>query len=107
MPFNPSLPAAGSEISSAELREQFTGLKDIFDAIPAPVAETDPVFAASEAASFAPGDKAKLDSAVQRNTTPGIAFAQDVDNTVFFPAMPGKVAVSYDVGSTSVRMDGP
>ena len=61
MPFDPTLPATNSEIKSAELRNQFTGLKDLIDAIPPAPPETDPVFAASEAALFAAGDKAKLD----------------------------------------------
>src|SRR5882672_7081248 len=63
MPFNPTLPITGSEIHSAELRNQFNGLKDLIDAIPAVPPETDPVFAASEAALLLPGDKVKLDAA--------------------------------------------
>jgi len=35
MPFNPSLPITGSPVSSSELRDQFTGLKDLIDAVPA------------------------------------------------------------------------
>jgi hypothetical protein len=34
MPFNPDLPANGSEVTSAELRSQLTGLKALIDAIP-------------------------------------------------------------------------
>ena len=65
MAFNPNLPATDSEMRSEEMRSQFTGLKDLIDAIPAPPPEADPVFAASEAALLVPGDKAKLDAAVQ------------------------------------------
>jgi len=61
MPFDPTLPLANSPLNSAVIRNQFNGLKDLIDALPAPPAETDPVFTASEAALFAPGDKAKLD----------------------------------------------
>jgi len=75
MAFDPTLPVTNSEVRSAELRNQFTGLKELIDAIPAPPAETDPVFAASEAAKLLPGDKAKLDAALQ-------------DPTAFAPAMP-------------------
>jgi len=35
MPFDPALPVADSVISSAELRNQFNGLKTIIDSIPA------------------------------------------------------------------------
>ena len=31
MPFDPTLPANGSQIRSAELRSQFSGLKDLID----------------------------------------------------------------------------
>ncbi|HSU55505.1 MAG TPA: hypothetical protein VLT36_15730, partial [Candidatus Dormibacteraeota bacterium] len=31
MPFNPALPANNSPVSSSELRDQFTGLKDYVD----------------------------------------------------------------------------
>ncbi len=62
MPFNPNLPLTDSEMRSDEMRNQFNGLKDLIDAIPPAVPEADPVFAASEAAQFEPGDKAKLDS---------------------------------------------
>jgi len=34
MPFNPALPVTNSPVSSAELRNQFNGLKAIIDAIP-------------------------------------------------------------------------
>ena len=82
MPFDPNLPLTGSKIKSAELRNQFNGLKEIIDAVPAGPPgpqgpqgpqgppggtnpETDPVFTASEAAQLVPGDKAKLDNALQ------------------------------------------
>jgi hypothetical protein len=35
MAFDPTLPLTGSEVSSAELRNQFNGLKDCIDAVPA------------------------------------------------------------------------
>ena len=35
MPFDPNLPLNGSRATAAELRGQFTGLKDLIDAIPA------------------------------------------------------------------------
>ncbi len=35
MPFNPNLPANNSPIISAELRNQFNGLKTLIDAVPA------------------------------------------------------------------------
>ena len=115
MAFDPALPKFDSEIRSAELRSQFTGLRDLIYAVPVgpqgpqgeqgaqgeagvqgaqgeqgPQGEAgpqgvqgdtgpqgpqgepggtnpelDPVFAASEAAQLVPGDKAKLNSAVQ------------------------------------------
>jgi len=79
MAFDPTLPATNSEIRSAELRNQFNGLKEIIDAVPAGPPgpqgpqgppggtnpETDPVFSASEAAQLVPGDKAKIDTALQ------------------------------------------
>ena len=34
MPFNPALPANNSPVSSAELRNQFTGLKSLVDDCP-------------------------------------------------------------------------
>jgi hypothetical protein len=38
MPYDPSLPAANSPVSSAELRAQFDGLKTLLDALPASAA---------------------------------------------------------------------
>jgi len=62
MSFDPNIPLTDSEMKSAEMRDQFNGLKTLIDAIPPAPPETDPVFAASEAALFVAGDKAKLDS---------------------------------------------
>ena len=65
MPFNPTEPQA-SEITDADvIRDQLNALKALIDAVPVPAAETDPVFNASEAAQLVPGDKNKLDNAVQ------------------------------------------
>ena len=65
MPFNPTEPQA-NEITDADvIRDQLNALKALIDAVPVPAAETDPVFIASEAAQLVPGDKAKLDNAVQ------------------------------------------
>ena len=79
MAFNPNEPQDGADMRADVLRNQFTGLKEIIDAVPAGPPgpqgpqgppggtnpETDPVFTASEAAQFVPGDKAKLDTALQ------------------------------------------
>ena len=65
MPFDPNEPQA-SEITDADvIRDQLNALKALIDAVPVPAAETDPVFNASEAAQLVPGDKNKLDNAVQ------------------------------------------
>ena len=83
--FNPNEPQNGEKVDADVLRDQFNCLNDKIDAVPAgppgpqgPAGpqgpqgdpggvnpELDPVFAASEAAQFVPGDKAKLDSALQ------------------------------------------
>jgi len=65
MPFDHNLPRNNTPADAGEMRNQLNGLKTLIDAIPAPPAETDPVFAASEAALLEPGDKAKLDGALQ------------------------------------------
>ena len=82
MAFNPNEPQNGDEVDANVLRDQFNGLKEIIDAVPAGPPgpqgpqgpqgppggtnpETDPVFSASEAAQLVPGDKAKLDNALQ------------------------------------------
>ena len=79
MAFNPNEPQDGADVRADVLRNQFTSLKALIDAIPAgppgpqgpqcppggPNPETDPVFTASEAAQLVPGDKAKLDNALQ------------------------------------------
>ena len=58
MPFDPSLPAAGSPLQSAVMRNQFNGLKDLIDAVPAgppgpegPVGPQGPPFAGAEVES--------------------------------------------------------
>jgi hypothetical protein len=71
MPFIPTEPQNGEIVDADLLRNQFNGLKDLIDAGPAPEPETDPVFAASEAAKLVAGDKAKLDS------TLGTSFSGD------------------------------
>ncbi len=82
MAFDSSKPVDGTRIVAAELRNQLNALNEKIDAIPAGPPgpqgpqgpqgepggtnpETDPVFSASEAAQLVPGDKAKLDNAVQ------------------------------------------
>ena len=63
--FDPNEPQA-NEITDADVvRDQLNALKALIDAVPVPAAETDPVFAASEAAQLVPGDKSKLDTALQ------------------------------------------
>jgi len=61
--FNPNEPQNSEIVDADLLRDQFNAVHD--EAI-AP--ETDPVFAASEAAKLLPGDKAKLDTALQDPT---------------------------------------
>jgi len=77
--FNPTEPHNGITVDADFLRDQFNSLKGQIDAIPAGPPgpqgpqgppggtnpEADPVFTASEAAQLVPGDKAKLDNAVQ------------------------------------------
>ena len=79
MAFNPNEPQNGDKVDANVLRDQFNGLKEIIDAVPAGPPgpqgpqgppggtnpETDPVFSASEAAQLVPGDKAKIDTALQ------------------------------------------
>jgi len=91
MAFDSSKPVDGTRIVAAELRNQLNALNEKIDAIPAGPPgpqgvpgndgppgpqgpqgpqggtnpETDPVFAASEAAQLVPGDKNKLDNALQ------------------------------------------
>lgn len=69
--FDPNIPRDFTDAVAGEMRDQFTSLKDLIDAVPAPGPETDPVFAASEASKFVAGDKAKLDS------TLGTSFSGD------------------------------
>ena len=85
MAFDSSKPVDGTRIVAAELRNQLNALNEKIDAIPAGPPgpqgpqgpqgepggtnpETDPVFNASEAAQLVPGDKNKLDSALQPGT---------------------------------------
>ena len=65
MPFNPNEPQNGEVVDADLLRNQLNALKALIDAVPTPPPESDPVFTASEAAQLVPGDKAKLDNAVQ------------------------------------------
>lgn len=92
MPFDPTIPAPGSEIRSAELRNQFNSLKALIDVVtpPGPGAEADPVFAASEAAQLIPGDKAKLDSALQPGS-PISQLANDAGYSSFNPNSAGEL----------------
>ena len=63
--FDPTEPQTNESVNADLLREQLTGLKTLIDAVPVPAPETDPVFAASEAAQLVPGDKNKLDNSLQ------------------------------------------
>ena len=101
MAFDPTLPFAHSEITSAELRNQFTGLKDLIDAVPAPGPEADPVFAASEAALLVPEDKAKLDAAVQTSSS---ANLQDL--TLAGDLNVNHISISYSTNQTGAFIDG-
>ena len=65
MPFDTTIPQNGQQFNADVVRDQLNALKALIDAAPVPAAETDPVFTASEAAQLVPGDKNKLDSAVQ------------------------------------------
>ena len=86
MPFDPTLPATNSNVTSAELRNQFTGLKSLIDAVTPPPAETDPVYLAEKGvaggvatltgsgvlpATQVPASLA-LDGIVRGDTTPAI-----------------------------------
>jgi hypothetical protein len=73
--FNPNEPQNGEVVDADVLRNQFNALHD-----EATAPETDPVFAASEAAQFVAGDKAKLDSALQPGTA--LALNQSTPQTV-------------------------
>ena len=83
--FDPTEPKNGEVVDADLLRNQLNSLKALIDAVPAGPPgpqgpqgeqgpqgppggtnpETDPVFSASEAAQLVPGDKAKLDNALQ------------------------------------------
>jgi len=80
--FLPNEPQNGENVDADLLRDQFNSLNNKIDAVPAGPPgpqgpqgpqgppggtnpETDPVFQASEAAQLVPGDKAKLDNALQ------------------------------------------
>ncbi|MCG3148329.1 MAG: hypothetical protein PCFJNLEI_01772 [Verrucomicrobiae bacterium] len=92
MPFDPLLPAPNSPLTSAELRNQFTGLKDLID-----VPETDPVFTGSEAAQFVPGDKARLDAALTSPLTGALLCdEQDIINA-------GHVGVKNSVNNSATN----
>jgi len=65
MPYDPTTPINGTTVDANVLRGKFNFINDKVDALPVPVPETDPVFAASEAALLEPGDKAKIDAALQ------------------------------------------
>ena len=80
--FDPNVPQPGDKLDANVVRDQFNSLNDKIDAVPAGPPgpqgpqgpqgppggtnpETDPVFSASEAAQLVPGDKAKIDTALQ------------------------------------------
>ena len=97
MAFNPNVPQTGDDVDADVLREQFNSLNDKIDTVPAgppgpqgpqgvpgndgapgpqgpqgepggTTPETVPVFLSSEAAQLVPGDKSKLDNAIQPGT---------------------------------------
>jgi len=85
MPFDPTLPKPLDPLDANVVRNQLNALNEKIDAVPAGPPgpqgpqgdqgpqgppggtnpETDPVFSASEAAQFVPGDKNKLDNSLQ------------------------------------------
>ena len=88
--FDPNEPQA-NEITDADIiRDQLNALKALIDAVPVPAAETDPVFSASEAAQFVPGDKNKLDNSLQPGSNVS-ALANDAKYLVnpMSPTAPG------------------
>jgi len=66
MPFDPTKPAFGSPDSSAEMRAQLNGLKDLIDAVPAgPQGPQGPPFASAvvdAVNTLNPGDSATVDA---------------------------------------------
>ena len=68
MPFDPTLPKPLDPLDANVVRNQLNALKALIDAGPTPPPEIDPVFTASEAAQLVPGDKNKLDNALQPGT---------------------------------------
>ena len=64
MPFDPTLPAASTQISSAELRAQFNGLKDLIDSLPT-IPEVD-----AEIASLTPAPVDSVGTLSQTITNP-------------------------------------
>ena len=80
--FDPNVPQPGDKLDADVVRNQLNALNEKIDAVPAGPPgpqgpqgpqgppggtnpETDPVFQASEAAQLVPGDKAKIDNALQ------------------------------------------
>ncbi|MCG3148477.1 MAG: hypothetical protein PCFJNLEI_01921 [Verrucomicrobiae bacterium] len=69
--FNPNVPQALEDLDAGPIRDNFNAVHE-----EATAPETDPVFAASEAAQFVPGDKAKLDAALVTETDPVFAASE-------------------------------
>ena len=110
--FNPNEPQNGETVDADLLRNQLNSLKALIDAVPAGPPgpqgvpgpqgpqgepggtnpELDPVFTASEAAQLQPGDKAKLDTALQ----PGSNVSQ-LANDAGYMANPMSGAVVGDM----------
>ena len=101
--FDPNIPRDFTDAVAGEMRDQFTSLKDLIDAVPAPRPETDPVFAASEAAKFVDGDKAKLDAAL---TVDSDAFTDTVDARINSHNTGSYPLVASDVATPMLHKDG-
>lgn len=115
MPFDPSLPSPGSDLESAVMRAQFTGLKDLIDAVNAirqaqvdGVTTVDPIDPAAVQVTVV-GDTLHFTFGIPRGQTgpqgvdgptgpPGPPFSQAVVDAVntLNPGDPATVSVSFD-----------
>lgn len=94
MPYDPSYPPTGAEIQSAPLRDQFTGLKELIDAILTIVAaQIDSV------STLDPGQAATVSVSVNGQTLHfSFGIPRGADGT---PGAPGSVINSAQVDSVS------